>query len=85
MLRLATVAAVERDGARRESIARRLAELDGGTNVVFFDMPRVDVSGTLVRRRAAEGRPIRYLVPDRVARFIGSRHLYGASTPVGAA
>ena len=85
VLKLATLAAVERDGARRELIAHRLAELEGGDNVVFFDMPRVDVSATLVRRRAAEGRPIRYLVPDRVASFIQAECPYGASTPVGAA
>jgi nicotinate-nucleotide adenylyltransferase len=52
---------------------------------VFFDMPRIDVSSTEVRRRAARGLPIRYLVPDAVASYIGARSLYGASTPVGAA
>jgi nicotinate-nucleotide adenylyltransferase len=85
ILRLATVAAVERDGRRREEIAARLAELEGGERVVFFDMPRVDVSSTEVRRRAALRAPIRYLVPDKVADYIGARSLYGASTPVGAA
>jgi nicotinic acid mononucleotide adenylyltransferase len=34
-----------------------------------------------VRRRAAEGKPIRYLVPDKVANFIGAQSLYGASEP----
>jgi nicotinate-nucleotide adenylyltransferase len=34
---------------------------------------------------AAAGLPIRYLVPDRVAAYIGARSLYGASAPVGAA
>ncbi len=85
VLRLATVAAVERDGARREAIARRLAALDGGAGVVFFEMPRIDISATLVRRRVAQGLPIRYLVPDKVANFIGARSLYGASAPVAAA
>ena len=36
----------------------------------FFDMPRIDISSSLVRRRVAEGLPIRYLVPDAVARAI---------------
>jgi nicotinate-nucleotide adenylyltransferase len=44
-------------------------------------MPRINISSTLVRRRAAEGKPIRYLVPDKVANFIGAQSLYGASEP----
>jgi nicotinic acid mononucleotide adenylyltransferase len=28
-----------------------------------------------------EGKPIRYLVPDKVAEYIGANSLYGASTP----
>jgi nicotinate-nucleotide adenylyltransferase len=39
-------------------------------------MPRVDVSSSLIRRRVAEGRPIRWLVPDAVARAIEERGLY---------
>ena len=48
---------------------------------MFFDMPRIDVSSTLVRERAASGQPIRYLVSDKVANFIGAQSLYGASVP----
>jgi nicotinate-nucleotide adenylyltransferase len=84
ILRLAVVAAVERDGRRREEIAERLRSLEGGERMTFFDMPRIDVSSTEVRRRAAERLPIRYLVPDKVANYIGAKSLYGASTPVAA-
>ena len=84
VLRLATVAAAERDGRRREEIVEALTALEGGERVVFFDMPRIDVSSTLVRRRAAAGQPIRYLVPDKVANFVGAKSLYGASIPAGA-
>ena len=84
ILRLAVVAAVERNGRRREEIAERLRSLEGGERVTFFDMPRIDVSSTEVRRRAAERLPIRYLVPDKVANYIGAKSLYGASTPVAA-
>jgi nicotinate-nucleotide adenylyltransferase len=52
-----------------------------GGDVTFFDMPRVDVSSSLVRRRVREGKPIRYLVPDTVAAYIAAKSLYGASTP----
>ena len=85
ILRLAAVAAVEREGRRREEIAERLAGLEGAERVLFFTMPRVDVSSTDIRRRAGAGVPIRYLVPDGVADYIATEGLYAASAPVGAA
>jgi len=39
--------------------------------------PRIAISGTMVRRRAAEGRSIRYLVPDAVADLIMKENIYG--------
>ena len=84
VLALATVATVPRSGWSRERIAEKVASLQGADRVRFFEMPRVDVSSSLVRDRAARGEPIRYLVPDKVAAYIDSHSLYGASTPVGA-
>jgi nicotinate-nucleotide adenylyltransferase len=76
ILDLATLAVAEREGVRREDIARRLDPLHDGDRVVFFDMPRIDVSSSAIRRRVAEGRPIRYLVPDAVAEAIAQSGLY---------
>jgi nicotinate-nucleotide adenylyltransferase len=76
VLALATLAVAEREGVRREDIARRLEPLHDGDRVVFFDMPRIDVSSSAIRRRVAEGRPIRYLVPDAVNEAIAERGLY---------
>ena len=84
VLQLATVAVAAREGMERESVLRRLEGLDGHERIEFFDMPRLDISSTMVRERAAAGRPIRYLVPDKVANYIGAKSLYGASTPVAA-
>lgn len=84
VLELATVAVAERDGARRDQVREALSGLAGATAVRFFDMPRIDISSTLVRRRAAAGRPLRYLVPKAVERLIVDRGLYGAPAPVGA-
>jgi nicotinate-nucleotide adenylyltransferase len=43
------------------------------------------VSSSAIRRRAAAGRPIRYLVPDKVAAYIEAHGLYGApAVPEGA-
>ena len=84
VLSLATVAVVERTGWPRPAVGVKLSGLRGAERIVFFDMPRVDVSSSLVRRRAREGKPIRYLVPDKVAGYIGAHSLYAASTPVAA-
>jgi nicotinate-nucleotide adenylyltransferase len=77
LLEIATLAVAERTGAARGDIAERLGEAFGGRAApTFFDMPRIDISSSQVRRRVAEGRPIRYLVPDAVADRIERRGLY---------
>lgn len=80
VLSLATLAVAERRGAERAAIERELAPLAGAERVRFFDMPRVDVSSSLVRERVAAGLPIRYLVPDAVAEAIASRGHYRGVT-----
>jgi nicotinate-nucleotide adenylyltransferase len=84
VLALATIAVFQRATASRNAIGIRLARMPGADRLRFLEMPRVDISSSLVRRRAAEGRPIRYLVPDRVASFIGAQSLYGSPTPAPA-
>jgi nicotinate-nucleotide adenylyltransferase len=81
VLALATLAVFERGSSNRNAIAIKVARLRGAERVRFLEMPRIDISSTLVRRRAATGKPIRYLVPDKVANFIGTHSLYGASEP----
>jgi nicotinate-nucleotide adenylyltransferase len=76
VLELATLAVAEREGVRREDLARRLEPLHAGDRVTFFDMPRLDLSSSAIRRRVAAGRSIRYLVPDPVARAVTDGGLY---------
>lgn len=81
---LSLVAVAERDEYRREDIVERLGALWSEDRIRFFDMPRIEVSSSLVRRRARTGQPIRYLVPDKVANYVGAQSLYGASVPASA-
>jgi nicotinate-nucleotide adenylyltransferase len=76
VLSLARLAVAERKELRRDDIARRLEPLHAGDRVVFFDMPRLDLSSSAIRARVADGRPIRYLVPGPVAEAIEARRLY---------
>jgi nicotinate-nucleotide adenylyltransferase len=77
LLSLARLAVAEREGVRRADIAERLAAVPGAAGRVdFFEMPRLDISSSLLRRRAAAGGPLRYLVPDAVAAYIERAGLY---------
>jgi nicotinate-nucleotide adenylyltransferase len=78
ILELAELGVAEREGVRRADIAERLSALPT-ERVRFFDMPRLDVSSSLIRRLVGTGRPIRYLVPDAVADYIEAAGLYRAS------
>ena len=77
VLALATLAVAERDGVARQDIASHLSSLDPeAERIRFFDMPRLDISSSLIRRRVAGGRSIRHLVPEPVADAIAARGLY---------
>jgi nicotinate-nucleotide adenylyltransferase len=76
VLSLATLGVAEREGVRRTDISERLSSLAGADCVRFFDMPRLDISSSMIRRRIALGRPIQYLVPEGVAAYIADEGLY---------
>jgi nicotinate-nucleotide adenylyltransferase len=84
VLALATVAVVERISWSRQAIGIKVGRLRGGRAIRYLDMPIIQISSSAIRRRAAEGKPIRYLVPDKVAAYIESNGLYGASVSEGA-
>jgi nicotinate-nucleotide adenylyltransferase len=83
VVRLARLGIAEREGALRADIVEALAEVPGAPErVEFFDLPRVDVSSSLIRRRVADGRPIRFLVPDAVDDYIAARGLYRSAVGI---
>jgi nicotinate-nucleotide adenylyltransferase len=65
--------------ARIVVMARAGEAADGSS--IRVPVTRVDVSGTEIRHRIANGRPVRYLVPDAVLKIIEREHLYRSAVP----
>jgi nicotinate-nucleotide adenylyltransferase len=80
VLSLARLAVAKRRGTSRAAVDAALQGLPGGERSTFFQMPRIGVSSTMIRRRVRAGEPIRYLVPDAVAAYIHQHKLYGGPT-----
>ena len=77
VLALAQLVVAPRDGypdADPEVIARLVPGAD--PRIVVLDGPRMRLSASEIRARAAAGRSLRYLVPDAVAAYIGDHALY---------
>lgn len=85
VLELARVAVAERVGVTGADVVEALVGLPGAEAIESFDMPRLDVSSSLVRERVAAGLPIRYLVPERVAEHVEHHGLYAGSAAAGPA
>ena len=75
ILELAALGVAEREEIRRAEIAEALAAYPQ-ERIRFFDMPRIDVSSTELRRRVAAGRTLRHLVAEPVAAYIQREGLY---------
>jgi nicotinate-nucleotide adenylyltransferase len=73
---LARLGIAGRPGTLLDEVEATLERLGASERAEVVRMPEIGVSSTRVRRRVAEGRPIRYLVPDAVAAAIAERGLY---------
>lgn len=77
VMELARVVVAPRDGypdAGPGFLAEHLPDL--ADRATFLDAPRLRLSASELRARAASGRSLRYLVPDAVAAYIGDHDLY---------
>jgi nicotinate-nucleotide adenylyltransferase len=77
VLELARLAVAPRDGypeAGPDFLVTHFPDL--ADRAVFLDGPRIRLSASVLRDRAAAGRSLRYLVPDAVAAYIGDHGLY---------
>lgn len=72
----ARIAVVPRPGVGIGAVDSTLGRLGAADRSETIEMPLCGVSSTLIRERAAAGRPLRHLVPDAVAELIAERELY---------
>jgi nicotinate-nucleotide adenylyltransferase len=76
VVELARLAVARRSGVSDADVASVLRSLGCDGRATMLEMPQFGVSSSAVRERAAEGRPLRYLVPEAVARFIEEKGIY---------
>jgi nicotinate-nucleotide adenylyltransferase len=73
---LARLAVARRAGVSDADVAAVMRSLGAADRATMLEMPEFGVSSSVVRERAAVGRPLRYLVPEPVARFIEEKGVY---------
>jgi len=77
VVELASLAVARRAGVSDADVAAVTRSLGCVGRATMLEMPQFGVSSSVVRERAKQGRPLRYLVPDSVANFIEERGIYG--------
>lgn len=76
VVELARLAVARRSGVADADVLAVLRSLGAEGGATMLEMPQFGVSSSAVRERAAAGRPLRYLVPEAVARFIEEKGMY---------
>jgi nicotinate-nucleotide adenylyltransferase len=76
VVELARLAVAGRAGVSSPDVASVLRSLGAESRATMLEMPEFGVSSSVVRERAAAGRPLRYLVPEAVARFVEEKGIY---------
>jgi nicotinate-nucleotide adenylyltransferase len=69
--KLATLVVVNRPGSRPPQ-----SLTESGWRVAEVTVPNLEISSTDLRARAADGRPLDYLIPEAGVRFIRTRGMY---------
>ncbi len=73
---LCTFIAATRPGYDLEAARKTHADALSRLRIEFIEVPALAISSTDIRRRVKEGRPIEYLLPEPVARYIEKYSLY---------
>lgn len=76
VVELASLAVARRAGVSDSDVHAAMRSLGCDGRVTMLEMPQFGVSSSAVRERAKQGRPLRFLVPEAVARLIEEKGLY---------
>jgi nicotinate-nucleotide adenylyltransferase len=76
VVELARIAVARRAGISEAEVGSVMRSLGAEGRSTMLEMPQFGVSSSAVRDRARSGRPLRYLVPEAVARFIEEKGIY---------
>jgi len=76
VVELARLAVARRAGISDADVAAVMRSVGAEGRATMLEMPQFGVSSSAVRERAAAERPLRYLVPEAVARFIEEKAIY---------
>jgi nicotinate-nucleotide adenylyltransferase len=78
LLNICKFIAATRPGYNLENMEHTLVSLPGKflNNICTMEVPALAISSTDIRARVAEGRPIKYLLPELVERYIFEENLY---------
>jgi nicotinate-nucleotide adenylyltransferase len=76
VVELARLAVARRAGVSEADVGAVMRGLGAEGRATMLEMPQFGVSSSAVRERSAAGRPLRYLVPEAVGRFIEEKGIY---------
>jgi nicotinate-nucleotide adenylyltransferase len=76
VLELARVGVASRPGTALDEAEAALEGFGAADRAEVVRMPEIGVSSTGIRRRLAQGSPVRYLLPDAVLELVRKRGLY---------
>lgn len=80
LFQMATVAGMARPGASLDVSVLNSAIPGASDRIRLVDSALIDISGTDIRRRVADGASIRYHVPSAVEQYIREHNLYQSPT-----
>jgi nicotinate-nucleotide adenylyltransferase len=75
---LCTVLVAGRDRVPENQMENQIRFLEEtyGARILMLDMPAIEISSAIIRKRISENKTIRYYIPDKVMDYIENHELY---------